>query len=178
MSQHGIKTMRRKNAFTLIELLVVIAVIGLLIVLLLPAVNSVRAAARSTHCKNNLRQLALAAINHESATRCFPPARIQPRPNDEPERQCGGNGLTWVVHVLPYMEETAFARNWRIHRDFASHPLQIRQQPLDILVCPERRSASDAVLNVRQLASNRSGGLSGFYADKRADLSPLAAGCG
>ena len=64
---------RRLGGFTLIELLVVIAIIAVLIALLLPAVQSAREAARRIQCTNNLKQLALAAMNYESANGCYPP---------------------------------------------------------------------------------------------------------
>lgn len=65
-----------KNGFTLVELLVVIAIIGVLVSLLLPAVNAAREAARRTQCMNNVRQFALAVVNYESANGVFPPGRL------------------------------------------------------------------------------------------------------
>src|SRR5688572_10101991 len=69
-------SLRLLSAFTLVELLVVIAIIGILVVLLLPAVNAVREAARNTQCKNNIRQLAIALICHEGTHGYFPVSQV------------------------------------------------------------------------------------------------------
>jgi prepilin-type N-terminal cleavage/methylation domain-containing protein/prepilin-type processing-associated H-X9-DG protein len=94
---------RRKMGFTLVELLVVIAIIGVLVALLLPAVQAAREAARRNQCVNKMKQLALANHNYESARRVFPPGHTHPR-----TPPCSGSNLNggppWSVFILPYIE--------------------------------------------------------------------------
>src|SRR5579883_1172586 len=90
----------QRRGFTLIELLVVIAIIGILIALLLPAVQKVREAANSINCKNNLKQIALACLNYESTNGTFPAGSVY--------KQVGGTWNyydTWTVTILPYLEQ-------------------------------------------------------------------------
>ena len=89
---------RRPSGFTLIELLVVIAIIGVLIALLLPAVQSAREAARQMQCCNNLRQMAVAMHNYHESHESFPLGSLI-----APEG--GGASLGWHVFILPYLEE-------------------------------------------------------------------------
>ena len=86
--------------FTLVELLVVIAIIGILIGMLLPAVQQVREAARRTRCQNNLKQIGLALHSHHTAKSEFPIGTVEFRLFDPSKRQ-----LAWSVFLLPYMEQ-------------------------------------------------------------------------
>lgn len=94
--------------FTLVELLVVIAIIGVLIALLLPAVQAAREAARRNSCVNNLRQIGLAILNHESARKYFPYGG-----SSIPLGSSGGPTVErmsyWTQYILPYMEEQSLA---------------------------------------------------------------------
>jgi prepilin-type N-terminal cleavage/methylation domain-containing protein len=99
--------MRSKRGFTLVELLVVIAIIGILIGMLLPAVQQVREAARRITCANNLRQIGLAMMNYESAYQKFPPGGIWVGPDKLPRgnRAGRGSGWAWSTFILPFMEQ-------------------------------------------------------------------------
>ena len=83
-----------RRGFTLVELLVVIAIIGILVSLLLPAVQSAREAARRMQCQNNVKQLALALHNYHTAHEIYPPAGY-----------FDGNTLSWCTSILPYIEQ-------------------------------------------------------------------------
>lgn len=96
--------MKRTRGFTLVELLVVIAIIGILVGLLLPAVQAAREAARRMQCSNNLKQLALALHNYESANKKFP---IGFRDTVATNGKFFDGGWSWAAGILPYIEQTA-----------------------------------------------------------------------
>src|SRR5579883_117908 len=89
----------RRRGFTLIELLVVIAIIGVLVSLLLPAVQKVREAANRASCQNNLKQLGLALQNYHTSNQCFPPGQTHIK---FPSGQVVG--YSWITQILPYVE--------------------------------------------------------------------------
>jgi prepilin-type N-terminal cleavage/methylation domain-containing protein/prepilin-type processing-associated H-X9-DG protein len=103
---------QRRVGFTLVELLVVIAIIGILVALLLPAIQAAREAARRTECSNNIKQLALAFHNYHDTYRVFPPGNIVQNHwrTGGACHQHGGiccGSIGWPAFVLPYMEEQA-----------------------------------------------------------------------
>lgn len=96
---------RKLPGFTLVELLVVIAIIGVLVALLLPAIQAAREAARRTQCVNNLKQLGLALQNHHSSFECFPKSQTASGPSSGSD--CEPGYYSWLVFLLPYMEQNA-----------------------------------------------------------------------
>jgi prepilin-type N-terminal cleavage/methylation domain-containing protein/prepilin-type processing-associated H-X9-DG protein len=100
---------RRKHGFTLVELLVVIAIIGILIALLLPAIQAARESGRRAHCINNLKQLGLGIMAYEDSYKFFPAGRVGC--DDNNSSYCGNNpatqhvGTSMFILILPYIEE-------------------------------------------------------------------------
>ena len=93
----------RPSGFTLVELLVVIAIIGILVALLLPAIQAVREAARRARCTSNLHQLGVAMLNYESSRKTLPPG------SGYMHREAIG---TWVLQIAPFFEEQAIKDRW------------------------------------------------------------------
>lgn len=134
----------RRSGFTLVELLVVIAIIGILIGMLLPAVQQVREAARRTACKNNLRQLALALHNYESGLMQFPPGYAFVNGTDfastgNPVEDPSANhlGQAWGAFILPQMEQGNLHQqiNFRLS-GFDVANLEARETPIQTFLCP------------------------------------------
>ncbi|MCH7726216.1 MAG: DUF1559 domain-containing protein [Planctomycetes bacterium] len=100
-------TVSRRRGFTLVELLVVIAIIGILIALLLPAVQAAREAARRADCTNNLKQIALGIQMHHDTFKRFPPGVASNRRPTFGTHRGGQWGASWMVYILPYIEQSA-----------------------------------------------------------------------
>ena len=114
------KSQRNRKAFTLVELLVVIAIIGILIALLLPAVQQVRAAARRTQCSNNIKNLAIATHNYESNYKRIPPGLWC----SEYDSSATSTPYTLrfysqplFVHLLPFMEQNQVYTTWNFAKN-------------------------------------------------------------
>ena len=135
----------RTLGFTLVELLVVIAIIGILIALLLPAVQAAREAARRVSCKNNLKQIGLALLQHHDVRRNYPfggwghewvgiPGR------GSQHQQPGG----WIFNALPYLEQNALHDMGKGAQGDETKRAYSRRlaTPIPLLVCPSRRSAT------------------------------------
>jgi prepilin-type N-terminal cleavage/methylation domain-containing protein len=143
MIRWNLRSVKMRTGFTLIELLVVLAIIGILMGLLLPAVQSVREAARGVACKNQLRQLGLAAVAYESAFEYLPGPWFNARPDTV--EYATDRGL--FVQMLPYVEEQAgFDQIRAAPTTFDPSNQEILIQPPRILVCPST-GWNSAILN-------------------------------
>jgi prepilin-type N-terminal cleavage/methylation domain-containing protein/prepilin-type processing-associated H-X9-DG protein len=150
---------RRVAGFTLVELLVVIAIIGVLVALLLPAVQAAREAARRSQCTNNLKQFGLAVANQVSAKRDELPAGLTQ--DSGPYR-----GVSFFVYLLPYMEQQAVFSRWdfkNLNLNSATETSPTATQ-IPMFVCPSDEP-TDRVVNFSTMPSGNHGlAYPGYYA--------------
>jgi prepilin-type N-terminal cleavage/methylation domain-containing protein/prepilin-type processing-associated H-X9-DG protein len=148
----------RRKAFTLVELLVVIAIIGVLVALLLPAVQAAREAARRTQCSNNLKQLGLGAQNMHDIRHYLPPNRLA---NNSTAKSV--KWLTWAVIMLPYIEQKPYYDQWDETKPYQSHPVAVTRNAVATYFCPSRRRPNEA-FSKEAADGGQSGGLSDYAA--------------
>lgn len=107
----------QRCAYTLVELLAAIAIIGLLLALMLPAIQAAREASNRATCANNIRQLAFAAFNHESASRAYPPGYLGEAPAAVSIQPTTNSYVGHLVYLMPYLELDSIYNTWAAKRD-------------------------------------------------------------
>jgi prepilin-type N-terminal cleavage/methylation domain-containing protein len=145
----------RPNGFTLVELMVVIAIIGILVALLLPAIQAAREAARRTQCTNGLKQIGIAVHNYHDTRKGLPPFRV------------ADHQQTWLALILPYLEQQQVADLWDGKAGcFYDQTLKFRTVVINDYICPSQDHPSRIVSlvpdSVHSHSANEPGGSSGW----------------
>ncbi|QDU28238.1 hypothetical protein ETAA8_33380 [Anatilimnocola aggregata] len=141
----------RRSAFTLVELLVVIAIIGVLVALLLPAVQAAREASRRAKCQNHLRQLGLGVHNFSDTNGFLIPARID------------FEYLGWTTMILPYIEQPALHAKFDMKKKVSAQPADAMKTTVAIYQCPSRHQPGQLTKQFDSGGSGQHGSL-GDYA--------------
>lgn len=135
---------RTSRGFTLVELLVVIAIIGVLVALLLPAVQFAREAARRMQCSNNLKQIGVGIHTHNDALRVVPPGAVGGANVTDVHTRFqipAGVAHGWAVFLLPYIEQQPLSAQYRLDRDWrAPENRVVRETRIPIFNCPSTRN--------------------------------------
>lgn len=180
------------RGFTLVELLVVIAIIGILVALLLPAIQAAREAARRVQCQNQLHNQAIAVLNYENQKKDLPAAVDANAINDGKAvaiRTGGttGSRLSWVVHILPFMEQQQLFDQFNIKTSVFSQSNQEtaadatrgpQSAQIDALLCPSDQ-ARNRFYQSLFLTSNKllgKGNYAAYVSAEHAECMPLARG--
>jgi len=161
-------TLRRRCrcAFTLVELLVVIAIIGILIALLLPAVQAAREAGRRTQCLSNLKQNALAVQNFHNVRKMLPSSRAC----DHKE--------TWLVQIMPYVDQQALFQKWKPGLCFYDQPAELQRALVSNYLCPNRGKDRPLINGATDGQHGHAGNTLQAYADYAATASTFVTGEG
>ncbi|QDU56626.1 DUF1559 domain-containing protein [Aeoliella mucimassa] len=172
---------RHVRGFTLVELLVVIAIIGILVALLLPAVQAAREAARRAQCTNNLKQVGLAMHSFESARKAFPTGGIEPD-------QGYGYGYSWWVQLLPEFEQQSIYEKFDLHAahvgwiGFDANPVHaalLRDVNFEFMRCPSSPlPAMVSALSDKRVMSPNYVGIAGATTHQTARNKPAGSGIG
>jgi len=141
-------TGRRRSAFTLVELLVVIAIIGVLIALLLPAVQAAREAARRMNCMNHLKQIGLATQNFHDVRGFFPPGR--------------GSFASWFALIMPHLESGAEYAKWdQTQSYYNKENFEARAYFIPVYFCPSQRRGPNTLSSERSSIPSATSGVAG-----------------
>jgi prepilin-type N-terminal cleavage/methylation domain-containing protein/prepilin-type processing-associated H-X9-DG protein len=163
----------RRRGFTLVELLVVIAIIGVLVSLLLPAIQAAREAARRIQCQNHLKQLALAVANYADSLKMYPASAIVDTSQLDYESK-SGTMISWIVLTLPYFEQSNLHRQFDFNVSVLAQPAgdpQAAQPP--VMLCPSdlakgRFFQDDQLTSGRRLAKgNYAAWVSPFHVENQ-----------
>ena len=154
-----------RHGFTLVELLVVIAIIGILVALLLPAIQAAREAARRSQCVNNLKQIGLAVQNYHDTTKKLPPMRVW------------DGDRTWLALILPHLEEAQVLSMWDPKLGcFYDQPYEMRTAIVSSFYCPSMPHETRILIwDTSDPAQQPNDGSHGH---PRTDISPKAGGTG
>jgi prepilin-type N-terminal cleavage/methylation domain-containing protein/prepilin-type processing-associated H-X9-DG protein len=172
MTPRGLRPTLRRG-FTLVELLVVIAIIGVLVALLLPAVQAAREAARRMKCQSSMKNISLACLNYESSNRSYPPGATPVYDSDG----AGKNGLSFHVTILPYLEQGSigsnvktFIENYKRNNGGKSPDAYALQDAgivrLDVYTCPSDNINDVADKFNNQLSAASYAGVAGSYMNR------------
>ncbi|MCA9019013.1 MAG: DUF1559 domain-containing protein, partial [Planctomycetaceae bacterium] len=143
-----------KRGFTLIELLVVITIIGILVSLTLPAIQSARASARKLSCLNNMRNVGLAVVNFSSGANSQLPLLVDPNiENDSGNANAGNDNLSWCTTILPFLDNVGFRQRWDSTASLAAKSGATAQQisnlaslnaiRFPVFTCPDDQFSTD-----------------------------------
>ncbi|MGI9441047.1 MAG: DUF1559 domain-containing protein [Rubripirellula sp.] len=162
-SLHNKPALSKRNGFTIVELLVVITIIGMMVGLLLPAVQAAREAARRMSCSNNLRQIGLAAHNYHSAFKRLPSGYVSHKTRDgsapsnaflDPLTWDGAPGWGWAAGLLPYFEANSIAGNLLYDEPcWSSRNEEAISSSIPLLLCPSTTGGDEPFL-IRNEAGN------------------------
>lgn len=177
--------LQKRKGFTLIELLVVITIIGILVSLILPAVQSARAAARKVACLNNMRNVGLAVINFSSGANSQLPLLVDPN-IETVSANAANDNLSWCVTILPFMDAVGFRQRWDAEASVASGAASAAQTAalarlvllnnnrFPVFTCPDDQFSEDLgalsyCVNVGYVTANYNSTSDGTHAADSAD---------